>query len=363
MADLMSATYDYASLKRKYDNFSVPAVKFAVGGTDLVQMRDEFLVDSVEAVLSLDSASSVRIKLLGCYDMEAGSFSQKLKNLAVLGKTVELSLGYGSSLTMIFKGYLAMTSMNFDSEDGICFEMTGMDVRRLMMTDNSRRREHQIKNYSDAVSDIMKRYQKLCSLKMDKTTENFEDGLIYQNGSDYDFIVQDLIKSGRTEREFFVVADTAYFRKPRSVSASVMTLGLNQGLLSFSRNAVYENQKITVQGWDPSAGKLAEGSAAAKSTDSITDALGGAGERLVTDPSCQSSAEAKRRASVIAGSLLFKSQRADAVCRGLPELVPGRFLRLERVDTDMNHKYYITRVTHRIDSQGFRTEVSMEGWE
>ena len=363
MADLMSASYDYSALKKKYDDFSVPAAKFTVGGSDLMEMKDEFLADSIEAVLSLDSAGSARIRLTGCYDMEAGSFSSKLKKLAVLGKTVELSLGYGSSCTKIFKGYLAMTSMNLDEEEGISFELTAMDVRRLMMTDNFRQREHSIKNYSDAVSEIMKRYQKLCSLDMDKTAENFKDGLIYQNASDYDFIVRDLIKSGRTEREFFVVADKAYFRKPRSVGTPVVTLGLDQGILSFSRHAVYENQKIIVQGWDPAAGKAVEGTDTAKSADSITDALGAAGERLITDPSCQSSSEAKKRAASIAGGYLVKSQKAEAVCRGLPELVPGRFVRLARVDGNMNKKYYITRVVHRLDGDGFRTELSMEGWE
>ena len=36
---------------------------------------------------------------------------------------------------------------------------------------------------------------------------------------------------------------------------------------------------------------------------------------------------------------------------------------IDRVDSLVNRKYYITRVTHRFDSSGFLTEIETEGWE
>ena len=48
---------------------------------------------------------------------------------------------------------------------------------------------------------------------------------------------------------------------------------------------------------------------------------------------------------------------------GLPEIIPGRFLKIDRVDNLVNRKYYITRVTHRFDGSGFLTEIETEGWE
>ena len=253
--------------------------------------------------------------------------------------------------------------MTLDAEDGITVEFTALDVRWLMMTDNFRCREHTVKNYSDAVQEIMKRYKKLCSVKIDATKENFEDGSISQRASDYDFIMKDLIQSGRVDREFFVVADRAYFRKPRSVSQPVLTLSVGGGLVRFSRRASYENQKITVMGFDPASGKGVEGTASSKASDRQTDVLGGPGERLVTDLSCTSSSRARERAEALAAGFLARKQKADAVCVGLPEIVPGRFIRLSRVDSVMNQKYYITEVTHTLDSEGFFTNVSMEGWE
>lgn len=362
MADLMTGTYEYDSLQKKYKDFAVPAAKLTIGGTDLLQMKEASLV-SLEAVLSMKSAGSVRVVLGGCYDYKNGTFHSKLKNLAVLGKEVKLSLGYGSSLQNIFQGFLASVGMVLDAEEGISLELTALDVRWLMMTDNFHVLEHTIKNYSDAVRDIMKRYQKLCTVKIDSTEENFEDGLICQNSSDYDFIMRDLIQSGRVDREFFVVADKAYFRKPRSVTSVLLTLSVGQGLIRFSRNAEYENQKIQVTGFDPAAGAAVEGTAMSRSLDKQVDVLGGAGERMVINPACQSSSQAANMAKALARLSLSRRQRAEAVCVGLPEIIPGRFIRLKRVDELMNQKYYITQVSHTYDQEGFYTSFSMEGWE
>ncbi len=362
MADLMTATYDYGSLSKKYKGFSVPAVQIKIGGTSLGAMKEAHIL-SVEVVLSIKSAGSAKVVLGNCYDYKNGTFDSAIKDLAVLGKTVEVSLGYGSSLVSIFKGFLASTGMTLDAEDGIFFELTALDVRRLMMADNFHIKEHVIKNYSDAVKDIMKRYQKLCTSKIDNTNENFQDGLIRQNSSDYDFIMQDLIESGRVEREFFVVADTAYFRKPKSVSSVLIALGIGKGLVRFSRNAEYENQKIQVCGFDAATGKAVEGSALSKATDRQMDALGGPGERIVPDPSCQDSAQAKSIAECLAAMALAKRQRGEGVCVGLPEIIPGRFIKLERVDSIMNQKYYVSKVVHTYDEDGFITSFETEGWE
>lgn len=362
MADLMTDAYEYESLRKKYKSFTTPAVKFKIGGTDVVQKK-EIQVLSVEVTLSLNSAGSARIVLGGCYDYKNGAFDKAVRDLAVLGKEVEVSLGYVSSFQKIFKGFLASIDMTLDADEGIAVEFTALDVRWLMMTDNFRCREYAVKNYSDAVQDIMKRYKKLCSVKIDATRENFEDGSISQRGSDYDFIVKDLIQSGRADREFFVVADKAYFRKPRSVSPPVLTLSVGGGLVRFSRRASYENQKITVMGFDPASGKSVEGTASSRSSDKQMDVLGGPGERLVVDVSCTNSALAKARAEALAAGFLAIRQKADAVCVGLPEIVPGRFIRLSRVDSVMNQKYYITEVTHTLDGEGFFTSFSMEGWK
>ena len=48
---------------------------------------------------------------------------------------------------------------------------------------------------------------------------------------------------------------------------------------------------------------------------------------------------------------------------GLPELVPGRFVSLKGLDSDLDLDYYIREVRHEIGSDGFSTTLEIGGWE
>lgn len=361
MADLMTATWDFENLESQYKNFRAPAVSFTVGGTDLV--KKGLAMESVEAVLSMDGASSVSVVFNDCYDVKNGSFNSTLKSAAVLGKTVELSLGYQSSLQKVFKGYLSNVRVSASADTGFTLELVALDARRLMMSGNNHTRQFKIKNYTDAVSEILKTYAKLCSASVDATSEGFKDGLIWQNGSDYDFIVNELIGTGRCDREFFIAVDKAYFRKVKSVSAPVIKLQPGRGLVSFVRDAAYVNQTFEVLGFDPVNDTAVSGKAKAASTDQMTGALQSPGEWFVSDPACVSASVASQRAAVLVRHALDESQKAEIGCIGLPELIPGRYIEIGRVDSMVNKKYYITKVTHRFDYSGFRTYLQTEGWE
>lgn len=361
MADLMTAVWDFEKLQTQYKNFRVPTASFTVGGTDLT--KADIAVTRVEAVLALDGASSVRVEFADCYDVKNGAFAASVKNAAVLGKTVELKLGYQSSLQKVFHGYLSNVRTQASAEDGYSIEFVALDVRRLMMTDNSHAREYKIKNYSDAVSEVLKRYAKLASASVDATNEQLKDGLLWQNSSDYDFIRLDLIESGRVDREFFVAVDKIYFRKPQSVASPVITLRPGGGLVSLIADNEYKNTSFEVLGFDPASRKPVSGKAAAKTKGQISDALGGPGQWFVSDPACASASLGAARAKALARRHLAKGQRAQISCIGLPELIPGRFIAIDRVDSSVNKKYYINRVTHTFDEDGFRTVLDTEGWE
>ena len=361
MADLMTAVWNFEKLQTQYKNFRVPTASFTVGGTDLTKAGAA--VTRVEAVLVLDGASSVCVEFSDCYDVKNGAFSASVKNAAVPGKTVELKLGYQSSLQKVFRGYLSNVRTRASAEDGYSMEFIALDVRRLMMTDNSRAREYKVKNYSDAVSEILKRYAKLASASVDATNEQLKDGLLWQSSSDYDFIRSDLIANGRVDREFFVAVDKIYFRKPASVVAPVITLRPGGGLVSLIADTEYKNTRFEVLGFDPVTRKPVSGKADAKTGGQISDALGGPGQWFVSDPSCTGAAMGAARAKALARRYLAESQKAQISCIGLPELIPGRFIAIDRVDSNVNKKYYITRVTHTFDEDGFRTVLDTEGWE
>lgn len=104
MADLMRDTYDYEKLKKTYKEFTAPAAKFMIGGTDILKVKGVH-IRSLEAVLSLKSAGSAKLVISDCYDYKNGAFAQEVKKLMVLGKEVELSLGYASSYQKILRDF------------------------------------------------------------------------------------------------------------------------------------------------------------------------------------------------------------------------------------------------------------------
>lgn len=361
MADLMSGTYTYEGLKRKYGNFMVPAVRVRMGGIEITANK-AVRIQEVQADLSIEHAGSVRVVMGQCYDYEKSTLNRQIKSHAVLGNLFEAELGYGSDTLKIFKGYIAAVDVGFDSEEGITVAVTALDVRRLMMTGGSHYRLYDVKKYSAAFEEVMKPYKKLCTVKADTTEEELETPLS-QSDTDYNFITRELIGTGKADREFFVLGDKAYFRAPRSSSSPVIELGIGRGLFSFERSSRYIHHEVEVIGYDPGGEKRVCGSAKAQTSDPQSSALAAAGKRVFTAPDAVTQAQADARARAIADRMTAKCQTGRVVCVGLPQIVPGRFVKISKLDSDLNRKYYVKEVHHSMDESGFITSFEIEGWE
>ena len=48
-------------------------------------------------------------------------------------------------------------------------------------------------------------------------------------------------------------------------------------------------------------------------------------------------------------------------CVGIPEIEPGKFMEVGKLDTSINGKYYITRVKHVLDEAGYFTKFELKG--
>ncbi len=363
--DLMSGSYTFAALQKKYKNFTVPAAKLKIGGTDILGLSG-ITVENIQVTLTLakNMAGSASFTVGSTYDYKNHEFDSRLKRKVILGKEVSVELGYESSTIEIFKGFIASVGLEFNVQEGIFYQITALDVRSLMMNDNFRIVAHKADYYSDAVRKVLSRYKKLCQPVIEATQEKLKDQQIFQEASDYSFIVDDIIGSGKADREFFVVADKAYFRKPKSSSSPLITLGIGKGLKSFQRDAFYLNKKIQVIGYtEGNPPQRIIGEASAKSDEKQTDALGEAGITSVKAPDCHVESELKKRAETIAAGLKDQNMQASISCVGLPELVPGRFVKIDGVDEMVDKSYYVIEVSHHFSQDGFQTTLRTEGWK
>lgn len=353
---LMSGSTTYEKLSSKYDNFLVPACKIAVGGTQIIGKTD-VLLKSLEVKLSLEYAGSANFSLHGNYNYDKSSFPSTLTSTLKLGEIVEISLGYSSDVTVIFKGFITAVDVSFDVEDGLFMDVLALDARRLMQTDNKPYVLHTKTKYSDIVKDIMSRYSSLCKLTCDNTSEELKYP-VAQSVSDYEFIMNEIIGQGNLPYEFFIVADEAYFRKTKS-STPILSLDIHSGLQSFHSSSVYLNNGIEVQGFLQGGKEAISATATAKNSnqkDVITK-----GTTVIVSEDCDRKSRATEIANNYKAMLESKSQVASGSTIGIPEIVPGRYVEIIKLDSTVNKKYYINEVTHVMSEDGFITKFNTKG--
>lgn len=357
MADLMSMSTSYSVLEVQYGNFKVPAMKIKVSGLDIIKNMG-LLVAEMEVTLSLRSAGMAVIKFAGLYDLKSHSFQSDVKTKLKPGTIVEIELGYLSSTQNVFKGYVAMVGAEIGEVP--LFVVTVLDARRLMMTSGRKQVLHDVANYSDAVKTVLGEYSKLCSPVIDATSDSLEYP-VSQTTNDYDFIMKELIGSGRTDREFFIVADKAYFRKPQSAKTSMMKVRYGRELTWLKVDFSYLNLKVEVIGYNPKEQEAVKSSATAKGFLSQSILQGTPPVLTVPDADADSSEKTSIRAQALARKKEESSCAGSGTVIGLPEIVPGRFLEVEALDSMLDNKYYITEVTHVINGENFMTHFQIGG--
>ncbi len=350
---LMDGTAGYQDLVRKYGQFRVPAARVKIEGSELTGVG----ISQISATLSLEGASAVTFQVEGAYDPKKSGFDSGIKSKLKLGAKVNLELGYGSSLTQIFQGYISSVGVEFS--DSPRLSITAMDARRLMMEGTSREEVHVVSTYAAAFQTILDRYSALCPKKVVDATDANEITQIVQRSSDYEFVSRTLAQ--RANREFFLLDDTAYFREKGKNKKAVTTLTWGEGLLSFSRSSLYQNLKITVIGYDPEK-KNAVSAQVTEKADEQQKTVGAVHETVITDPDAQEQAKARKRAEKEALERKKKAQSGSGMCIGLPELVPGRYVTLKGLDPDLDRDYYIQEVRHEFGSDGFTTSFTIGGW-
>lgn len=358
MADLMKDTCTYDSLVNKYGNFHVPAIKLYVNGSEVVQSLG-LNIQSLEISLSLQSVSRAVIRLNDIYDLQERSFDSTVKDKFKPGTVVEVGIGYGSEIQKVLKGFVAVLGAEFGKS--ACLVVTVEDVRRLMMTGGVHHVLHNVSSYSDAVQSILDKYAKLCTAEIEATDDQLEKP-ISQRSNDYDFITKELIAAGRCEREFLVLGGTAYFRKPRKETAAICTMEFGRGLREFKMESAYTDLKVAVTGYDQQKQNVITASSEVRSTESQSSVMTKTPVHNIINPEADTQEKADRCARVYADRRLSLGQNGSGVCVGLPELVPGRFVEIAMLEEMANRKFYIQKVLHRIDEEGFVTEFETGGW-
>ena len=370
------AAIDLKELYKKYEGFYSPVARVYLAGVNPEENKKLgiSIVDYLVEITSDLKAGIASFSVMNAYDIRSGAFRTKdLKKYFALGVDVKILMGHGSSITEVFKGYIARVDFIYDSDEveGAVLRVTAMDVKGIMMANNSSKRL-KANYYSDAVKEILDQstYQSLKnsgiidSISISNTPDKPEGGSAGEtpdiriemvSESDYDFIVK---AAKKFNFEFFTIGGNLTFRKAKAntqelaeITPSDMVLSYNVGydLTGLVGSVVVRTLDIgkasKIESKKKNAGKLSLGNKAKPLISGQT--------YVYIDSTIETKNDADTRAEYLLEDMSYRLGHISMTLRGMPEFVPGRFIKLKGFGEAVSNSYYITDVTHEFNQGGF----------
>ncbi len=384
----------YSDLKTKYDNFRRPALEVEVNGSSFTEdKKGRLAISDVTIDLSAGfEASQAVFTIYNVYDPVETSFDFKAaKKFILLGSAIKIYLGYDHGGPPVFAGVI--TKVNFMYEQGEIpgIQVTAMDVKAVMMA-NSYSKQLTAKTYGDAVKEIFDQtiYQNLkgdgaiSELSISATPDGGAAGALTGGlgggaaggavagaagdaanatdktiemvaESDYEFVVK---VAKKYNYDFFVHAGQVVFRSAKSDSSTLMEITNEVSIqyLNVEYDITSQVGLVEVRGLDAGKAKVLTGKA--KNSNKISQ--GNKAKSLISnstyvylDPSATSTEEAQYRAKYIQEDRTYRLATLELTMIGIPELAPGRFIKVTGFGTGVDNTYYVQSVRHTMNSEGF----------
>lgn len=368
------ATYVFENLKKEYENFENPVVVLKVNGKDFKSNKKGFIISDIEVELTCGyEASIVTFSIYNVFDQFSSKFmTEDVKKYIFLGSSVELALGYASTARMVFCGFISRVNFFYDKGDLPGIRVTAMDVKGIMMANNYSK-QLTAKSYSAAVKEIftknayvtMNNKQIIKNLIISDTPDQNnkdEDKTIEMVcESDYEFVVK---AAKKYNFEFFSEQGNVYFRRAKSNSEILMELGPSTGLREFDIEYDITGlvEEIEARSMDNGKGKLIKAKKKFNNKISIGNKAKQyirRSEKVYIDPTIESLEDANYRVMSLMEEMSYRFGTLECSCIGMPEILPGRFIKLDAIGYPPENKFYVVSVKHRIsEDRGFETLIT-----
>ncbi len=353
--------YTFDELEKKYRNFIAPAFKLLIHNKDAV--REGMAITELTVETTADQESdTVSFTIGNAYNPVTRDF-QWLDNLLVLGKTLEVHMGYTDRLAPVFFGYITAVNVKFPQGGTPQLTVTGMDLSFKMMRGRNAN-SWANKKISDVVREIGQQYG-ANSFVIDATSKVLPS-FPKKPENDFQFL-QELAQT--LNYDFFVVGKTLYFRKKNKSKTPLMTLSWGKHLISFNveQNIADQVTKVIVRSWDPKTQKVIESSSTSvnkigsnsKTGADLLKTLGTFEEYIYVN--AEDTQDAKTKAEAVMNERAMKLVTGSGSCIGLPEIRAGRYIKLDGLGAKLNQPYYVIGATHTIDDSGYITEFDVQG--
>jgi len=329
--------------------------------------RFEILLSGVTMAADL-SEQVVSLTVETDLDM-AGTFSLVLRNpdnvlldsaLLDIGKNVEVHLGYGADLVPAFLGEVAAVAPSFPQDGPPTIQVTGYDksykLRRNRPTPTT------YKKTTDSLIAARIALENGLIPVVDPTAELPKE--ITQKESDFAFL------KARAERHHFDVYvewDRLHFQFPRpQFAAHVLEWGRNLSSFNARISGAGLAGLEVIRGYNQELAQSIYAAAVALDLDAgnLLERLGGSITDLLTslvrqefrEHSVSNPLDALELATALLADLLEGLYEGQGSCVGLPALAAGAYVEIRGVGKRFSGTYRVSKVTHRLDSSGMRTD-------
>lgn len=301
------------------------------------------------------------------FDLQTQTYKWLDHPLFEVGNDITIEMGYAGNLEPLIDGKIKKLRSSFLSQGAPTLSVEGSDVPydSLVSQKSSPQRTFDKVKYSDIAKTLAS--EAGLSASVDETSETHEK-IVKRSGINYYNFLLDL--SRRVNYEFYVVRKTLYFVEPKVDEEEIATLVWGQNLVTFkpTTNTTGLVTEVEVRGWDSNTKEEIVGRARtgeeqtqergrSKGSEIAKELYGEA--KLVQYKPVSSREEATNIALAELNRASNSLLEADGETFGIPELRPGVTVKLEKIGKRFSGKYYLTKTTHTIDGNGYKTSFSV----
>lgn len=322
------------------------------------EVSREYHVLNITVHKEINKVPYARIKILDGTPSEE-TFTISNTETFIPGKNIEISIGYHSEETTVFKGII-VTHSNTITTSSSELVVECKDVAVKMTIGRNSKHYNDVKD-SDLAEELMGKYG--VEADVEATSIQHKD-LVQYNTTDWDFIVSRMDSLGN----ICVVSDGKFtIKKPALSEDAKLDVLFGATILDYKAEIETRNQYKAVQStaWDFSSQKVSEAEGAEPSwteggditNATLADTIGLEKYKLIhpgklTQEELQAWADAKlmkTRLSKIKGTVKYQ---------GNADVLPGDFIRLNGVGNRFTGKAIVRAIHHECTDGGWTTEVS-----
>ena len=357
-------SYTFESLAKKYDNFTAPGFEIQVNGKEMAPAK--YHIPGVEVEISSSgSVGGCNFSIEGQYDYQNKKWLNDAAKMIKPGAKLTVLGGY-KTRKKLFYGYVDDFALEFDQDGTPLIKVNGLDGLGYLMNMcqpfySGEKKPKQI------VQSILQKSQSAGFAKKIKVGQltGFDTPIIKEQMDDWKFLQ---LMAERYGASLFAVDGELIFDNVMTKTSPILTLTMNKTLRTFSRRVSLAHQvgKVEIMGRDVNQ-KAIQGTAnrvtAGGEGKTAAEWLTGLKEALLREHSeyVRTQKECEILAQHRLNSIAMGFVSGEGECIGIPELIPGRYIKIDGGDELTNGTYFLTKIVHRFSPDEYTTRFEVKG--